>query len=497
VATCGDGVVTPPETCDTGIASGPGSCPTSCDDHNACTTDLLNDGGTCTASCEHVTITTPADGDGCCPTGANAGNDSDCPPGCGDGVVTPPETCDTGIASGPGSCPTACDDHDACTTDALVNGGTCTAACQYAPITAPANGDGCCPAGANAGNDNDCAASCGDGVVTAPETCDIAIPSGPGSCPTSCDDGDACTTDALVGGGTCTATCQSTPITIPADGDHCCPPGANSTNDSDCAPACGNNVVEPGEGCDDGNTSNGDGCSSTCQIELTAYRVTSMTLVDPHIFPASLGCADLTSFVNTTLNNNLTGDANGDGLLDLSPVAIFEPLAQSSPTSTLAFQLGECKKDNSGCVGGTAPEYPANETNIGTGTCALDSTGHNGAYGAVNTPINSCFFTDAETIEISLQGVNIKLQDARIAAVYSGNPATGLTTGVVRGFLSKADADAITLPPTVPIVGGSPLSSLLGSDTNCTSHNDLDTFGTVKGWYFYLNFTATKTVYAP
>ena len=30
---------------------------------------------------------------------------------------------------------------------------------------------------------------------------------------------------------------------------------------------CGNGVIEPGETCDDGNTSDGDGCSSTCQIE--------------------------------------------------------------------------------------------------------------------------------------------------------------------------------------------------------------------------------------
>ena len=30
---------------------------------------------------------------------------------------------------------------------------------------------------------------------------------------------------------------------------------------------CGNSVLDPGEQCDDGNTSNGDGCSDTCQVE--------------------------------------------------------------------------------------------------------------------------------------------------------------------------------------------------------------------------------------
>ncbi len=33
------------------------------------------------------------------------------------------------------------------------------------------------------------------------------------------------------------------------------------------APVCGNNIPEPGEECDDGNTDSGDGCSETCQFE--------------------------------------------------------------------------------------------------------------------------------------------------------------------------------------------------------------------------------------
>jgi cysteine-rich repeat protein len=33
-------------------------------------------------------------------------------------------------------------------------------------------------------------------------------------------------------------------------------------------PVCGNGSVEVGEQCDDGNTASGDGCSSTCQIEV-------------------------------------------------------------------------------------------------------------------------------------------------------------------------------------------------------------------------------------
>ena len=33
------------------------------------------------------------------------------------------------------------------------------------------------------------------------------------------------------------------------------------------APGCGDGVLQPGEQCDDGNTTSGDGCSATCQAE--------------------------------------------------------------------------------------------------------------------------------------------------------------------------------------------------------------------------------------
>jgi cysteine-rich repeat protein len=39
-------------------------------------------------------------------------------------------------------------------------------------------------------------------------------------------------------------------------------------NTSGCT-TCGNGTIQNGEACDDGNTTSGDGCSSTCQIEIT------------------------------------------------------------------------------------------------------------------------------------------------------------------------------------------------------------------------------------
>lgn len=88
------------------------------------------------------------------------------------------------------------------------------------------------------------APACGNGIVEAGEKCD-------GNCPTSCNDGQACTTDVLTGSAaTCDAACASQPLTACTGADGCCAPGCNANNDRDCAPRCGNGVVEREEGCD-------------------------------------------------------------------------------------------------------------------------------------------------------------------------------------------------------------------------------------------------------
>jgi cysteine-rich repeat protein len=183
---CGNSVLEAGELCDLGIVSGPGACPTRCDDGAVCTSDALVSAATCTARCEAIEITTPSDGDGCCPSGETVETDADCSPLCGDGVLTTDsgEVCDTGIASGADACPTSCDDGMVCTTDALVGAGTCTASCTHA-LLPPMNGDGCCPAGATIGTDDDCPARCGDRVRTAPEACDDGnVETGDGCSPT-------------------------------------------------------------------------------------------------------------------------------------------------------------------------------------------------------------------------------------------------------------------------------------------------------------------------
>jgi len=519
---CGDGRVNAAEVCDTAIAAGmTGACPTDCDDGMACTADSLS-GLECDAQCIHGDITVFADDDGCCPPGGTSLDDSDCGAMCDNGVVESGETCDTAIAAGSaGACPVMadCDDVDFCTVDALENGGTCDAACTNTAITTPADGDGCCPPGATPSTDADCVAGCGDGTVVAPETCDTAIAHGTaGACPilADCDDGDACTRDRVANPGTCLAACRHPRITVLVDGDMCCPTGANATTDSDCTPICGNSVIEPPETCDDGNTTAGDGCSATCRSEgaaPTVFRMSDLDLRDPHAFVSVpfFGCTDITTTAplgNPGLNQALQDaiqtdtDTPPDGILDLSFLLIFRPLNQTGPGGPMDFAMGTCTAPMAGTSCDIDPMTTptvSNHTNMSTGMCLAPVVGTTGGYSpAVASTPAPCFVSDPEDMTIDVSGIPVRLRGAQIAATYIGNPATSMTGGMLRGFISEADADATLLPMSIALVGGDPLSSVLpGGTGNCSARDDRDMGpdGTTRGWWFYFNFPATRVTY--
>jgi cysteine-rich repeat protein len=293
-ATCGDGVVqSVVEECDDGPQnsdSAADACRSNCRRHRCGdsivdTGEECDDGGTVEDDACRATCVMARCGDAvvyaaqeACDDGA-ANSDvqpdacrSDCTLArCGDGVTDSGELCDDGNTRDDDAClPTCsiatcgdgliyvgneqCDDGNADVTDACLP--TCLAATcgdGFTYIGTEQCDDG------NALSDDYCVscirATCGDGVVFVDvEACDAGTANSdtaPDACRTTCElphCGDA-VTDAgeMCDGGEATAVC-----------------------DQDCsAPACGDGDtnVSFGERCDDGGTSAGDGCGSTCQIE--------------------------------------------------------------------------------------------------------------------------------------------------------------------------------------------------------------------------------------
>lgn len=484
-APCGDGVVGAGEMCDTAIPAGStGACPSSCDDGDPCTTDSL-EGSACTAVCTVSRITDTVDGDMCCPEGASPVDDTDCMGDCGNGMVDIGEACDIAIADGmPGACAEDCDDGAACTADSLMNAGSCAAMCTTSIIEDTDDGtDGCCPAGATSDTDSNCSATCGDGVVDAGETCDTDISGAAGECPTDCDDADPCTTDTLLSAGTCSAVCIN-PEVAPMNGDSCCPSGANALNDDDCSAVCGNNVVEPGETCDDGNMADGDGCSMTCQGEPTAMRITSIALRDPHVF--FIAC----SIDATNTANGIFQMAVDD--YTLSTVGLFRPLDPSASSTPMdVFPEASCAAGSpiDACsAAGDVVMTTANNT--ATGACYTPDPTTLDYPGTVpNAPTDDCFATDPETVTLNLNGAALLLEDAVVAGEYNGDR---IENGILAGFVTYETAMNVMVPNPITM-GTDRLYDLLRGGA-CSGDDDDPRApgGAEEGWWFYIDYEAER-----
>jgi hypothetical protein len=245
---CGDKQVTGSEQCDIGIAAGgPGACPVQCPASEGCNHSELV-GELCLVRCETATITQAIRDDKCCPKGANANTDNDCPPRCGNGATEADETCDSVETCA--SITAICNSVSRCLLGVLTGeAAKCNLKCEPKEVSDCASGDGCCPGPCTNATDTDCSVKCGDGVIGAGESCEPQSADKP--CPTSCDDGKLCTQDLLTGKlESCTAACEHVAITAPKPGDGCCPNGANANTDDDCTPRCDNGVVESSEQCD-------------------------------------------------------------------------------------------------------------------------------------------------------------------------------------------------------------------------------------------------------
>ena len=139
---------------------------------------------------------------------------------CGDGEVTGSEACDDGNSVGGDGCSADCARRELCGDGAVTTGERCDDGNSV-------NGDGC---------DNDCRPSC--------------------EADSDCVDGNACNGDETCNAGACM------PGSALPDATPC---GEGMCRGGTCAPAgCGNRAVDADEECDDGNTTNGDGCDNDC-----------------------------------------------------------------------------------------------------------------------------------------------------------------------------------------------------------------------------------------
>ncbi len=232
---CDDGNLTNGDGCDDDVANGGNCTTTACGNGVVAGSELCDDGNTndndpCTATC---TIAA-----------------------CGDASTCSAASCTTG----PGGGPEECDDANLNETDG------CTSICEQLIC-----GDGQIDPGeqcddGNASNKDAClnncsSALCGDGIKCTSASCT----SGPGGGPERCDPPD---------GTTCTAECGeiASPCLDGVVNGLCTAPVAKVGNtclinsDCDSSSGSGDGVCNVIETCDDGNSSDNDGCPTNCQL---------------------------------------------------------------------------------------------------------------------------------------------------------------------------------------------------------------------------------------
>jgi hypothetical protein len=239
----------------------------------------------------------------------------------------------------------------------------------------------------------------------------------------------------------------------------------------------------------------------------TAFRISDMDLRDPHVFVNFIGCRDVTDtpLVGYSINGQLQtliqsdGSQPPDGLLDLSYVIEFLPLDQALATNLVDTLSPQCSAPLAGTTCGppATPLGLAGDAVLASaGQCLAPGVGTTRPYApAITIPGGPCFGSPAGAVTLDLGGIPLTLRDAQLAATFVGNPASNLVNGLLRGFISEADANATILPAVLPLIGGQPLSALLpGGTNNCAAFDDRDVNGGVQGWWFYLNFTAPQVV---
>ncbi|MEZ4287734.1 MAG: BspA family leucine-rich repeat surface protein [Polyangiales bacterium] len=240
VAECGDGIVnsTAGEACDDGDPDNTNACNNSCLKNLG---EVCGNGTECaSAFCDEGICACDDDSD--C-GGSELCNLNTAPnvcvnAGCGNGVLEASEGCDDGNSVDGDGCSGACslEVGEAC--NEAAPGEVGNASCASGICDATAGAPGICEA----------ADVCGNSVLEVAEACDDG----------NVVDGDGCSSSCLLENGeNCTDSTQC------VSGQ--CDVGVTDVCTS--SSACGDGIIDDGEGCDDGNTDADDGCSDTCEVE--------------------------------------------------------------------------------------------------------------------------------------------------------------------------------------------------------------------------------------
>jgi cysteine-rich repeat protein len=419
---CGDGIVESGEDCDLGANNG-----------------MV--GGACKSDCSWTCIPGTRNGNAECNFDQNACNGTG-----GTAICTPMHTCQSG--------PTL-NDGDMCGSGFVCHGGMCN------PST------------------------CGDGIITPPKECDLRAGNGKGmGCSSTCmydcvsmDSMRNCApTDECGAQGTCNDTThECMPGTPKPDGSRC---GGSSgaiclagvcTCTGTCHIVCGDGVRAGSEQCDDGNTTNLDGCDSTCQFEQL-QRTTQLQFfgsTDSFCTTNALGAQAFTRAalgqIQAMVASDVTNALTNMIFKVMSATGQPNDLSGTSGPVVLGSLSGSVQYADAGAYSGNADVdwwYAVDSTMIDSSRNPLSTipgTYTNKVLSAGPGPL---------TVKMNLSGSPAKLDlwNVRIQAAIGASTAPKVSTGLPPGHLASEHlAPGLTSFETEGVGPNGPTAEMCGN----------------------------------
>ncbi|CDW73786.1 UNKNOWN [Stylonychia lemnae] len=317
-STCGDGIKDDYESCDDANTKNGDGCSSTCATESgfSCFGGSFNKADTCRSQCGNgIKASTEAcddgnnkRGDGCdsqcnIETGftCTTGSPSVCSSTCGDGRRVGSEQCDdTNIVNNDGCSPTCTINTGYnCTGGSVNSKDTCQEICGDGKDYAKYGCDD-----GNTVNNDGCDQNC---RIEVGYTCTGGSSAVKDTCSEICGDGrnfklvaNQCDDGNNINGDGCSSTCQ-------IESGYYCVGGSKYTKDK-CQETCGDGLNFGARQCDDGNLINGDGCHSDCTIEI-GFACSGGTTTGPDT--CSEVCGDGRNFGTSACDDGNSN--NGDG----------------------------------------------------------------------------------------------------------------------------------------------------------------------------------------
>ena len=235
------------------------------------------------------------------------------------------------------------------------------------------------------------------------------------------------------------------------------------------------------------------------QGEMAAFRITQLTLVDPHVYAQLVSmdpeppCIDGTTYLNDTL----LAQSIADGSIDI--VAVFPNLDIEASEVDVSLRPAECEPAAAPtmCTDLDPPAGALETTadNIQSGECYLPDPATLGVgYDTPNSPTGPCFTSVPGELTLPLPGVGggtqVVLQDVQFSATYQEG---ALVVGVLVGFATQSEAEITVLDDGMVVQGGATLWQLVAGGDSCeTTIDDTDMHPEHgNGVWIYFDFAAT------